>query len=156
VGDDAPSGRSAIVSRTSVAAGDDGRVARGAAHRELIRGFDGVELPDDDVDIRVEGLLFRFALPAGAAPGPLQLDVPAYMARIEVWTGTAWLVVDDQLAGDRDFDPFSFDFSQTHGVALPPEAIRNGNVWVRGWVVPDGPMADGIGLEVRTPPGQGA
>jgi hypothetical protein len=150
VGDDAPTGRSAVVSRTPVLAGDDGSVARGGARRELVRGFDGVQLPDEDVDFQVEGLLWRLSLPPGTGAAPLRLDVPAYVARVELWDGTGWILVDDQLAGPRPFDPFSIDFTQARQVAVPAETVHDGAVWVRGWVAVEGPVSDGLGLELRT------
>ena len=151
-GDDVPGGRSAVIARAPVAAGADGTIARGGARREIIRGFDGVDLPDDDLPINVDGMVWRFALPAGAA-GPLQLDVPSYLPRTDVWDGTRWVPVDDQFEGDRPFDPFSVDMTRTRPVTIPPGAVIDGTVWVRGWVATDGPpVIDGVGLELRTPP----
>ena len=108
--------------------------------------------PTTTSPINVDGMVWRFALPAGAA-GPLQLDVPAYLPRIDVWDGTRWVPVDDQLEDDRPFDPFSVDMTRTRPVTVPPGAVIDGTVWVRGWVAIEGPpVIDGVGLELRTPP----
>jgi hypothetical protein len=158
VGDDVPGGRSAVVARATVAAGPDGTIARGGARRELIRGFDGVEVEGGPFGVNLDGVVWRFVLPPGAA-GPLQLDVPAYFGRAEVWDGSRWLTIDDQLEGDGNapFDPFAVNLAGTRPVEVPGDAVRDGIVWVRGTVAVDlGMPLDASGLELRTPPSRDA
>lgn len=140
-----PTGRSAIVGRAPVVSGD-GTVARGSAHREMVRGPSSVDLPADDVATRVGGAVWRFTLPAGAGSQPLALDIPAYLGRVDVWDGTAWVVADDRLA---DAAAFNGDISQVRDAVLPPGGVNDGVVWVRGWLLLDWGGFDGAGLEVR-------
>ena len=146
-GEGRPLGRSAVVGRAPVSS-SDGSVPRGSTHREMVRGPSSVELPDEDVAARVEGAVFRFALPAGAAPGDLTLDVPAYLGRVDAWNGTAWVSVDDRL---QDAGQFNGDISQVRETRLPGDAVVGGAVWVRGWVLADFGAFDGAGLEVWRP-----
>jgi hypothetical protein len=137
-----PSGRSAVIARANVTAGADG-LARGAAHREVLRGPDGIELPDDDrIDAPVQGLVWRFAVPPGTGPQPLTLVLPAYVPRIDVWDGTTWQTVDET--------PFNFagDVFRLRSVALPAGGRLGDTVLLRGYVMTDfGPVSgDGVDL----------
>jgi hypothetical protein len=144
-GEGRPLGRSAIVGRAPVTS-SDGSVAPGSAHREMVRGPIGVELPDEDVAARVEGAVFRFTLPAGATAADLTIDVPAYLGRVDAWDGSSWVPVDDRL---DEAGQFNGDISQVRQVPLPPEAAAGGVVWLRGWLLADFGGFDGAGLEVR-------
>lgn len=144
-GEGRPLGRSAVVGRAQVTSGD-GSIAPGSAHREMVRGPMAVELPDDGVAARVEGAVFRFSLPAGAGAPALTLDVPAYLGRVDAWNGASWVPVDDELDNANNFNG---DISRVREVALPPELVVNGVVWVRGWLLADFGGFDGAGLEVR-------
>ena len=144
-GEARPTGRSAIVSRATVTSGD-GSVPAGSAHRELVRGPSGVELPDDDVAARVSGAVWRFALPAGSTATAFTLDVPAYIGRVDVWDGTAWIPVHDRL---EDASNFNGDISQVQEADVPAGVVTGPLVWVRGWMLTDFGGFDGAGLEVR-------
>lgn len=145
-GEGAPGGRSAFVTRTPVVSAD-GAVAPTSSHRELIRGPRGMELPDDDVDANVEGSLFRLVLPQGGG-GPLAVDIPAYIGRLDVWDGAGWFVLDDSLGGGG---PVDGDVSRVRTEVLPPELFPAGALWVRAWILTDfGAAFDGVGLDLRT------
>jgi hypothetical protein len=139
-----PEGRSAVISRAPVAAGADG-LARGAAHRELLRGPDGVELPDDDdLDQPTQGLVWRFTLPPGTGATPLRLALPAYVLRIDAWDGTAWQLVDVtpfNLVGD----PFGL-----RTVDLPAGGRVGDTVLLRGHVITDFGPINGDGVDLFT------
>ena len=145
-GERRPTGRSAVVSRAPVTSAD-GSVAPGSVHRELVRAPSGVELPDDDVAARVQGGIWRFAMPAGTAPTTaFDLDIPAYLGRVDVWDGAGWVTVDDELDQAANFNG---DISRLREVELPAELTAGGIVWVRGWMLTDFGGFDGAGLEVR-------
>lgn len=143
-GDAGLAGRSAVVGRAPVASGD-GSVAPGSTHRELVRGPEGMDLPDDGVAARVGGALWRFALPEGAAIGPLALDIPGYIGRADVWDGSGWATVYDDLASGNQFNG---DISRVRRAAVPREAAAGGVVWVRGWLLLDFGGFDGAGLDL--------
>lgn len=146
VGEPAPAGRSAIIGRGPVA-GEAGSLAIGAAHRELLRGPEGVEVDDLDIRSSTEGAVWRFALPVGTGDVPLAIEIPAYVVRLEAWDGTAWQLVDD--ASD-DFDPNrGIDLTDTRVAPLPPSARIDGVVLVRGTLATDFGAADGAGLDLR-------
>lgn len=151
VGEGEPRGRSAVIGRSPVA-GEAGGLAAGAAHRELLRGPEGVEVPDIDIESRTEGAVWRFALPLGTGPMPLEIDIPGYIVRLEAWDGSAWQVVDRT---DIEFDPNrGFDISDIRTVALP-EAARLGDVvLVRGTLATDFGAGDGAGLDLRRAGGE--
>ena len=93
-GEKHPAGRTAVVGRSGIAS-TDGTVAVGAARREIVRGPQGTDLPDDgDLSGSVEGALWRFTLPAGSS-GALEVDVPRYIGRVDAWDGTAWVTIDE-------------------------------------------------------------
>lgn len=142
-GEDDPIGRSAVVGRAPVVSAD-GSVAAGSVHRELVRGPDAIELPDVDAPLRTVGTLWRFALPAGAGTPALRLDMPGYLGRADVWDGTQWVTVVDNLeqAGNGDI-------MQVRTGDLPAGAVQDGVVWVRGWLLTDFGGFEGGGLEVR-------
>ncbi|MGH9136546.1 MAG: hypothetical protein ACRD0G_05795, partial [Acidimicrobiales bacterium] len=144
-----PPGRSAIVTRATVSA-DGGAVPATSVHREAVRGFGATELPDvDDAPGGVEGMVWRYALPAGADPAAaLELVVPGYVARADVWGGSAWVPVIDHL--DERVDERIFG-NPTRGEpsAVPAGVVHDGIVWVRGWVHRDFGPIDGTGLELR-------
>jgi hypothetical protein len=140
-------GRSAVVGRAPVTS-PDGTLARGAAHRELVRGPRGTELPDGDVAARVQGALWRFALPDGTGGRPLELDVPAYVGRVDAWDGTGWVTVHDELA---DAASFNGDITRVDQATLAPGLSASGEVWLRGWVLADFGFFDGNGLDLADP-----
>lgn len=147
-GEDDPSGRSAVLGRAAIASAD-GDVAVGAARRELVRGPEGTDLPDDSTLPRsVQGALWRFTLPPGAA-GPLEVDVPRYVARLDAWDGTGWITVHHDPDG---IDPTAFDgdITRQQTVALPAAAILDGLVWLRGFLATDFGALDGAGLDVHS------
>jgi hypothetical protein len=146
-GDGAPTGRSAVIGRANVAA-DAAGLARGAAHRELLRGPDGVELPDDDeIGGPVQGLVWRFGLPPGTPSQPLTLVLPAYIPRIDVWNGTSW-----QTADTTRFD-LAGDMFRLRTVELPAGGRLGDTVLLRGFVLTDfGPISgDGVDLFTEAP-----
>ena len=49
---------------------------------------------------QVQGALWRFTLPAGTT-GALEVDIPRYIGRVDVWDGTAWLTIDVERRRDR-------------------------------------------------------
>lgn len=147
-GEASPAGRSAIIGRSPVAADvDGGDLARGAAHRELLRGPDGVDVADiDDFDSRVDGAVWRFGIPPGTGTVPLVIEIPAFVVRLEGWNGSAWVLIDDTV---EDFDPNQgIDISDTHTVPLPPEVRVGDVVLVRGTLAVDFGGTDGAGLDV--------
>jgi hypothetical protein len=146
VGQGAPSGRSAIVARAAVGAGDG--IANGAARRELVRGPNQIDLPDEEADIPVVGSLWQFTLPAGSDPTGLRLDVPYYVARADVWDGTAWVPIDDDLESRARNQFGGGDPAQIRHADVPPGIGADGVVWVRGWMQRDFTVLDGVGLEL--------
>jgi hypothetical protein len=144
-GEDDPEGRSAVVARATVVSGD-GSVSPGSVHRELVRGPGAIDLPDDDVQARVAGSLWRFVLPDGATASAFAIDAPAYIGRVDVWDGAAWRTLDDSL---DDVAGFNGDIARVREVSLPAELVAGGQVWVRGWLLTDFGGFDGAGLEVR-------
>ncbi len=67
------------------------------------------------------------------------------MGRIDVWDGTAWVTVDDDLSTRTD--AFAGDPAQIRSAPLPAGTGADGQVWVRGWLLRDFPF-DGAGLEI--------
>jgi hypothetical protein len=146
-GEDDPAGRTALVSRAAITS-SDGTVAVGAAHREIVRGPEGLELPDDDdLDGSVEGALWRFRLPTGSS-GPLEVDVPRYVGRLDAWDGANWVTVDVS----EGIDPNNFDgnIARQHTVALPDSVRLGETVWLRGFLYTDFGALDGAGIDVHT------
>ncbi|MGH3370678.1 MAG: hypothetical protein ACRDPR_11815, partial [Nocardioidaceae bacterium] len=146
-GPQAATGRSAIVSRTTITV-SDGSLPAQAVRRELLRGPQGIRLDDGDVNgIPVQGTLFRFTVPAGTVDQPLELVIPEYLARVEVWDGTAWQSVDDHIT---DLQPNQFpDPMQTRAVAFPGSLLHEGTVFVRGTIRADMGGFDGTGFDLR-------
>jgi hypothetical protein len=142
-GPDSPEGRSIVIARGAVASGD-GTVAQGSARREILRGPNGVELPDDEeIGGGMEGYVWRFTLPEGAEvddPAAMSVSIPGYIARIDAWDGERWVTV------DRRSGQFLGDLAAQRIVDLPPGVVIDGRVLVRGFGVSDfGPtMAEGI------------
>lgn len=151
VGESAPQGRSAVVGRGPVA-GEAGGLATGAAHRELLRGPEGVEVDDLDIQSSTEGAVWRFGLPVGTgADVPLVIEIPEYVVRLEAWDGTAWQLVDD--ASD-DFDVNrGIDITDTRVVDVPATARIGDVVLVRGSLAIDFGASDGAGLDIRAATG---
>ena len=146
-GGDESTGRSAVVGRANVTTGDGG-LARGAAHRELVRGPDGVELPDaGELGGPTQGLVWRFGLPSGTNDQPLTLVLPAYIPRIDVWTGSDWVTVDESA-----FD-FTGDMFRLRTAELPAAGRQGDTVLLRGYILTDfGPISgDGIDLFTEGP-----
>lgn len=144
-GESDPIGRSAIVGRAPVVS-EDGTIVPGSAHRELVRAASAVELPDDDVDVRVNGWIWRFALPAGSSlDQDLTVVVPGYLGRVDVWDGSGWVVVDDRL---DEGAALNGDPNNSREATVPAELASTGVVWVRGWMLADWGGFDGAGLEV--------
>jgi hypothetical protein len=137
-----PQGRSAVVARAAVQ-GLAGQVARGAAVREILRGPDGVDLPDSDLAGGLEGMVWSFTLPAGtgATTAPLQLSIPGFVARVDVWDGTAW-----QVADETPVNP-ALGPGASRVVAMPPGGLLGDTVLVRGFISIDfGGGPDGIDI----------
>ena len=113
---DVTSGRTLVVARGAIEP-DNGSLSDLAVPREIVRG------PGDlGSDFRLEGwgggAMFRFVLPQDADPGDLVLAVTRNQQRIELWTGVAWRQVD-------------LDANARAVLALPPESIGNGRVYVK-------------------------
>lgn len=147
-GEGDPAGRTALIGRAAVTTAD-GRVVPGAAWRELIRGPEGTELPDDDeLNGSIQGAVWRFTLPAGAS-GPFEVDIPRYVGRLDAWNGSAWVTVD---VSAEEIDPNNFDgnIGRQRTVALPDEARLGDIVWFRGFLTADFGALDGAGLDLHT------
>ena len=116
--------------------------------REVLRGPEAVEVPDDDIiGGGLEGYLWRFTLPEGAdAARGLRVSIPGYLARIDAWDGEQWVTV------DRRSGQFLGDLAAARIVAVPPEVVIDGRVLVRGFGMSDfGPtMAEGIDIYEAT------
>lgn len=139
IGGSATLGRSAIVVREPVAANEQ-QVAPGAARRELLRGPEGIDVPDNDAGAAAAGHLWQFDLPTGTGDIALDVTVPGYVLRLDVWTGTNWVTIDEQ-AG------FNGDFAQIRVRALPTSARRGDTVLLRGLVTPEAGLA-GEGIDI--------
>ena len=141
-GPDDPEGRSIVIARGTVTSAD-GSVAQGSARREVLRGPSGVELPEDDViGGGMDGFVWRFTMPEGADASGLQFSIPGYIARIDAWDGEQWVTV------ERRSGQFLGDLSAQRLVEVPPGAVIDGRVLVRGFGMSDfGPtMAEGIDI----------
>lgn len=138
-----PAGRSVVIARRAVESAD-GSLAQGSVRREVLRGPRGLELPLDEELGRMDGYLWRFTLPEGAAPPErsLRVSVPGYLARVDAWDGDEWITV------DRRSDQFFGDPAAQRIVELPAGVLLDGRVLMRGFGISDfGPtMGEGIDL----------
>jgi hypothetical protein len=88
-------------------------------------------------------MVWSFTMPAGtgAAATPLQMSIPGFVARAEVWDGTAWQLVDE-----RPVNP-ALGPGATRVVPLPSAGPPGDTVLVRGFIsVEFGGGADGIDI----------
>ena len=110
------SGRTLVVARGAIEP-DSGSLSDLAVPREIVRGPGAL-----GSDFRSAGwgggAMFRFVLPKDQDPSDLVLAVPRSQQRVELWTGVDWRQVD-------------LDANARAVLALPPESIGNGRVYVK-------------------------
>ena len=113
---DVTAGRTLVVARGAIEPDGDS-LSDLAVPREIVRG------PGDlGSDFRLAGwgggAMFRYVLPTDADLSDLVLAVPRNQERVELWTGVAWRQID-------------LDANARAVLALPPESIGNGRVYVK-------------------------
>jgi hypothetical protein len=130
--DDELDGRTLILGRSPVGQAA-GEFNAWAVRHEVLRNGDAADAVLDDfgADRRGDfsGHVVRAQLPEGAATSGYQLRLGADVSAVQVWSGTGWNTIDDQL---DEFDPtIGVDPSDDRTVPLPDAAIRDGIVHFR-------------------------